>query len=211
MKPDMDVVIIDYGMGNLQSVRNAFEHLGCSVSVAVTPGELERAVRIVLPGVGAFGDGMENLRKMGWDNALDDQVRGRGKPFLGLCLGMQVLASHSTEHGSHAGLGWIPGSVDRLQSLPDSNVRVPHIGWNTVTMTHRDGMYEGLGDSADFYFVHSFAFSPRETSIINGHCIHGVEFAASLVVENIWATQYHPEKSQKSGLQVLRNFLIHCV
>jgi glutamine amidotransferase len=206
----MDVSIIDYGMGNLRSVLNAFEFIGCKAAVARDPGELAQSSRIVLPGVGAFGDGMSNLREGGWVRALEEYVRVQGKPFLGLCLGMQVLATTGTEHGVHAGLGWIPGVVERLPTSQDLSVRIPHIGWNTVTCARTNGMYEGIGDSADFYFVHSFALGADDRTVVNGYCVHGEQFAASVQMGNVWATQYHPEKSHKAGLRVLRNFLDHC-
>jgi glutamine amidotransferase len=203
---DVPLLIVDYGMGNLRSVANAFAAAGCEATISRDPADLRRARRIVLPGVGAFGDGMANLRTAGWIDALDAAVRGKGTPFIGLCLGMQLLAATGTEHGHHEGLGWIPGAVVRLPS-GDPSIRIPHIGWNDVRLTKRDGLFAGLGDGATFYFVHSYAFDVRDGALVSGVCTHGVDFAASLEAGNVFATQFHPEKSQRAGLQVLRNFL----
>lgn len=202
----MKVTIVDYGMGNLRSVANAFEVLGCPAQISNDPKDLRTAERIVLPGVGAFGDGMHNLRTVGWIDALEEQVRQKGKPFLGLCLGMQLLATTGTEYGIHAGLNWIPGRVERIQS-DDPTLRVPHIGWNDVRFIKKEGLYANLRDSQVFYFVHSYVLRPEDSTVVSGVCFYGIEFAASLEMGNIWATQYHPEKSQKAGLEVLRNFL----
>ena len=133
-------------------------------------------------------------------------MRQRGKPFLGLCLGQQLLAATGTEHGAHLGLGWIAGSVDRL--APGAGLRIPQIGWNDVQFTPGSRMYAGLGESRNFYFVHSYVLLPQDASLVNGVCEHGQSFAASIESGNIWATQYHPEKSQKAGLAVLKNFLL---
>lgn len=202
----MKLAIIDSGMGNLRSVANAFEALECPARITADPQDLREAERIVLPGVGAFGDGMDKLRRGGWIEALEQEVRQKGKLFLGLCVGMQLLATRGTEHGDHAGLGWIPGVVDRLPT-EDPAIRVPHIGWNDVRVTKTDGLYAGVGESQVFYFVHSYVFLPDDPGVVSGVCSHGIDFAASLEVENIFATQFHPEKSQKAGLAVLKNFL----
>jgi glutamine amidotransferase len=202
----MELIVIDYGMGNLQSVANAFRAIGCKAQISSHPEDLRMAERIVLPGVGAFGDGMRNLQTAGWVEALEEEVRYKGKPFLGLCLGMQLLGTTGTEHGLHTGLNWIPGIVERIISH-DPTIRVPHIGWNDVSFTKKDGLYSGLGDSQVFYFVHSYVMRPEDNTVISGLCFHGIEFAASIEKDNIWATQYHPEKSQRAGLKVLYNFL----
>jgi len=202
----MELVIIDYGMGNLQSVANAFRAIGCDAKVSSHPEDLRMAERIVLPGVGSFGDGMRNLQSAGWVEALEEEVRHKGKPFLGLCLGMQLLGTTGTEHGLCAGFNWIPGIVERIVS-DSPTIRVPHIGWNDVSFTKKDGLYSGLGDSEVFYFVHSYVMRPEDNTVISGLCFHGIEFAASVEKDNIWATQYHPEKSQRAGLKVLNNFV----
>jgi len=204
------VAIVDYGMGNLSSVANAFAALGCDCAVVDRPSQLEQAERIVLPGVGSFGDGMHNLRAGGWIRVLEAQVREAGKPFLGICLGMQLLATTGTEHGEHEGLNWIPGIVERLPCRDDNrddNLRVPHVGWNDVSIRSGSPMYEALGAEQTFYFVHSYVFRPHALDVVNGVCDYGSSWAASVQANNIYATQYHPEKSHKAGLAVLRNFL----
>ena len=202
----MKVAIVDYGMGNLRSVANAFEWLGCDANIVERPRDLEGADRIVLPGVGAFGDGIRKLRTGGWIDTLEEEVRRKGKLFLGVCLGMQLLATTSTEHGTHNGMNWIPGVVERIQ-CEDIHVRVPHIGWNDVYFTGVGPLYGGMESSGVFYFAHSYVFRPTDLSVVNGVCHHGIEFAASVGIGNIFATQYHPEKSQSAGLAVLKNFL----
>ncbi len=199
------IAIIDYGVGNLTSVVNAFLALGHEAFVARRSDELGRATHLVLPGVGAFGDGMQKLQRAGWVETLGVEVKEKGKPFLGICLGMQLLATTGTEHGVHSGLSWIPGIVERL-SPSDPGLRVPHIGWNDVRFARREGLYAGLGETDVFYFVHSYVLKPSEPSVVNGVCFYGADFVASVEVGNIRGTQYHPEKSQKAGLKVLENF-----
>lgn len=200
------VHIVDYGMGNLASVVNAFDAVGASAVVTRSPSDLDRSTHIVLPGVGAFPDGMSNLKAGGWVDSLNEQVLERRKPFLGLCLGMQLLATTGAEHHSCEGLGWIAGRVVRMVPA-DSRARVPHMGWNDVTIARNDTLYRGLPDSEVFYFAHSFVFEPDDRSVMTGACDYYGSFAASLEVENIMATQFHPEKSQRAGLEVLRNFI----
>jgi imidazole glycerol-phosphate synthase subunit HisH len=202
----VSVAIINYGMGNLRSVVNAFTAMGCAAAIVDHPEDLKAAEMIVLPGVGAFGDGMFNLKAMGWVEALEDEVRRKGKPFLGICLGMQLLATVGLEHGRHEGLNWIPG-VSKRVSTGALNLRVPHIGWNDTRFLHTDGLYRGLGESQTFYFVHSYVLAPEDRNVISGLCDYGEEFAASIEVDNIYATQFHPEKSHKAGLAILKNFM----
>lgn len=201
----MTVAIIDYGMGNLRSVANAFAALGGEPEVVTRPEQLADAERIVLPGVGAFADGMRNLREGGWDEALEEEVRRKGKPFLGLCVGMQLLASIGLEHGETEGLGWVPGVCERLGN--GNGLRVPHIGWNDVEFTQPDGLYAGLDGADAFYFVHSYVLRPEDDAVVSGVCDYGGPFAASVETGNIRAAQFHPEKSHRAGLHMLRNFL----
>jgi glutamine amidotransferase len=199
------IAVIDYGMGNVRSVCNAIEAIGGESFVAQIPADLDNAGGIVLPGVGAFGDGMKNLRARGWDEALDQQVIELGKPFLGICLGMQLLAETGNEHGEHPGLGWLKGSVNRI---PNGNgLRIPHIGWNDIELSKESSLFDGIDSGACFYFVHSFIFCPSDDSITIARCDYGSKFAAAINRDNIFATQFHPEKSQKAGLILLRNFL----
>ncbi len=201
------IAIIDYGMGNLRSVLNAFRAIGAQAEVTSEPSALRDAVAVVLPGVGAFGEGMRRLRETGFLEALETEVTHKRKPFLGLCLGLQLLATTSEEHGKHAGLNWIPGVVVKLP-LDDQaeHVRVPHIGWDTVRVTKRDAMYAGLGETPTFYFVHSYVFRPDDPTVVSGVCSYGGEWAASVQADHLWATQFHPEKSHSAGLSVVRNF-----
>jgi len=202
----LNIKIVNYQMGNLSSVKNAFAVIDCPAEIINHPSELDDADAVILPGVGAFGDGVQNLLTGGWIDALQEEVLQKQKPFLGICVGMQVLASKGTEHGNHEGLNWIPGVVDRLR--PEEEVyRIPHIGWNDVEFVKQDGLFSGLGDKADFYFVHSYAHFPDSADVISGICTHGMKFAAAFEIGNIFATQFHPEKSQKAGLAVLRNFV----
>ncbi|HMO04547.1 MAG TPA: imidazole glycerol phosphate synthase subunit HisH [Kiritimatiellia bacterium] len=201
------VGIIDYGMGNLTSVHNAFAAIGAAVEVLQQPELIASVSHLVLPGVGAFGDGMKNLSERGWIPAMEQFALAQKKPFLGICLGQQLLARRGTEHGDFAGLGWIPGEVVRFSGL-DPSLRVPHIGWNDAIPAHRHSMYrEGFDQPGVFYFVHSYHLVPDDPSVVDGWCEYGIRFAASISAGNIWAVQYHPEKSQTAGLQVLRNFL----
>jgi glutamine amidotransferase len=196
--------IIDYGMGNLRSIYNAFRSIGANPFIAEKPEQLKKSDRIVLPGVGAFRMGMEYLHKKGWVQVMEEQVFVKRKPFLGICLGMQLIASYSEEHGHHEGLGWIPGRVTELDS---KGLTLPHIGWNDVDIVHHKGLYEGMGKRETFYFLHSFAFRPEDQSVIMGSCSHGETFTASVSSGNIHATQYHPEKSHTKGLKLLANFI----
>jgi glutamine amidotransferase len=199
------IVIVDYGMGNLRSVLNALEALGAQAQISSDPAALTAAERIVLPGVGAFGEAMHRLRERGLVEALTREV-GQGKPILGLCLGMQLLAERGLEHGEHAGLGWIAGEVRRLEP-PDPALRVPHIGWNEVTTRPPSRLLAGIPDGSTFYFVHSYHLLPRDQTCVTGTCDYGGPLVAVVEQGHVMGTQFHPEKSQKAGLQLLRNFL----
>jgi glutamine amidotransferase len=201
------IAIIDYGMGNLRSVANACAAISYQTFVTNQPEELCQASHIILPGVGAFSDGIKNLQSAGWIKFLESEVIEKKKPFLGICLGMQLLATVGTEHGYHKGLNWIPGTVNRLESN-ESSIRVPHIGWNDVYFLNQNSLYRGLGNSQVFYFVHSYVLQPEDKSICSALTSHGSEFISSIEMGNIYATQFHPEKSQKAGLEVLKNFVM---
>lgn len=199
--------IVDYGMGNMHSVGSAFQAIGREILLVTEPEQLRDVASIVLPGVGSFGDAMENLRARRLIGELETQVLANRKPFLGICLGLQILATTGFEHGEHAGLGWVPGTVEKLPaSIGDQPLRVPHIGWNEVHATAGDGLYAGLGDEPAFYFVHSYVLKPNGPATINGACHYGVDFAASITSGNIAAVQFHPEKSHRAGLRLLRNW-----
>lgn len=199
------IALIDAGIGNLRSVLNAFEAVGRPAFLARSADDLAEATHVVLPGVGAFEDGINKLRAANWIEGLRREVLEGGKPFLGICLGMQLLATLGTEHGEHAGLGWLDGTVRRLKA-DAAGLRVPHIGWNTVKFERPEGLFAGLGTAQDFYFVHSYAFEPADTSVIAGTTDYGGTFASALTRGNIHAVQFHPEKSHRAGLTILKNF-----
>jgi glutamine amidotransferase len=200
------IAIVDYGMGNLHSVRHALDRAGAEAAISAAPEALRAADRIVLPGVGAFGECAARLRATGLIEALEEEVLKRGKPMLGICVGMQLLAETGSELGSHAGLGWMPGTVDRL--APDvRDLKVPHVGWNEVAWTRETPMSKGLSKSPHFYFVHSYRLFPREAALIAAECDYGGAFPAAVQFRNVFATQFHPEKSQDAGLRLLENFL----
>ncbi|MFA5185772.1 MAG: imidazole glycerol phosphate synthase subunit HisH [Patescibacteria group bacterium] len=202
--PDM-VAIIDYGMGNVGSVKNAIAFLGGEAVLTNRPEDIEKASHIILPGVGAFGDGMRNLERSGLVDVLKKEVFENGKLFLGICLGMQLLAEAGEEGGEHAGLGWIKGRVRKLR-VDEMKYRLPHVGWNDVSPKESATLFKDVQPSI-FYFVHSFAVEPKEPEDIAATCDYGGPFAAAIQRKNIFGVQFHPEKSQKSGLAVLRNFL----
>jgi glutamine amidotransferase len=197
------IAVVDYGMGNVRSVERALHALRAEAVITRDPEVLRAAERIVLPGVGAFGVAMERLRALGLVAVLDELVLERRVPALGVCLGMQLVCTESFEHGEHEGLGWIPASVRRLQP-GEQNLRVPHIGWNDVTARPGASLFEGGGV---YYFVHSFYVDPEDDADVAATCRYGVEFAAALEHENVVATQFHPEKSQRDGLALLERFI----
>lgn len=196
------IAIVDYGMGNLGSVANAFARLGVPCETTADPARLRAARAIVLPGVGAFRAAMQNLRSRGLDQALDDEVRGRGKPFLGICLGLQLIAEDSTEHGFERGLGWIPGHVERLAPVQQP---VPHVGWNELRPVAASPLFDKVGGGAHFFFDHSYHLRcPAE--LVTARCDYGGDWVAAVQKDHIHAVQFHPEKSQRNGLRLLRNF-----
>jgi glutamine amidotransferase len=197
------IAVVDYGMGNVRSVERALHALRAEAVITRDPDVLRAAERIVLPGVGAFGVAMERLRALGLVAVLDELVLERRVPTLGVCLGMQLVCTESFEHGEHEGLGWIPASVRRLEP-GEQNLRVPHVGWNDVFARQGASLFEGGGV---FYFVHSFYVDPEDDADVAATCRYGVEFAAALEHENVVATQFHPEKSQRDGLALLERFI----
>ena len=193
-------------MGNVRSVRNALEMLGIDAVVSADADVIAQAERLILPGVGAFGDAMANLRSRGLVDILTREVLEEKKPFLGVCLGMQLLARSSSEHGTHEGLGWFDAEVVRFD-LPHNGLKVPHMGWNDVAARKAHPLLRGLReDQFVFYFVHSFHVVCRHAEDVVASCDYGYPFAAVIARENVFATQFHPEKSQDNGLQILRNF-----
>jgi glutamine amidotransferase len=198
------IVIVDYGVGNLRSVQKSLERVGAAAVVRSDPAALDGARGIVLPGVGAFGDGMEHLRARGFVEPLLRQVAG-GKPLLGICLGMQLLFEGSEEMGSHQGLGLLPGRVVRF---PEGDLKVPHIGWNQLEPARHAGpLLDGIAAGAYAYFVHSYYVLPAEAGDVLATTEYGVEFASVVGRDRVWGAQFHPEKSQEVGLRLLSNWL----
>jgi glutamine amidotransferase len=198
------IAVVDYGMGNLRSVFKALEAIGEGPRVTRDPADLRSASHIVLPGVGAFAQCAANLRATQLVDVLEEEVRERKKPFLGICLGMQLLARDSEEGGPHEGLGWFPASVRRLHG--DAGLKVPHIGWNDVRAQPDSPLFKGVRHPV-FYFVHSYYVDCADPALVSATSDYGITFPAAIVADNIWAVQFHPEKSQLNGLRFLRNFL----
>lgn len=198
------LAVVNYGMGNIGSVCGALGRLGARYYVAHEPGDLDAASAVLLPGVGAFAAAMDNLRGRGFVPALTRAVRERGVPYLGICLGMQLLAEDSEEGGFSTGLGWIDGHVLRMQAAP--GLRLPHVGWNTVDFDPGEPLFADVAPGAHFYFDHGY-----HLDCTNGdraaRCDYGGPVTAAVRRENVWAVQFHPEKSQLAGLRLLRNFL----
>ena len=206
------IVVVDYGMGNLRSVEKAFLKLGRHVKVSGSPGDVEKAKGIVLPGVGAFPDCMKNLQKFKLTNPILEGIR-QGKPFLGICLGYQLLFEESDEFGPCKGLAVFKGRVKRFpDKMPDPDakkdafLKVPHMGWNRVQIQKQHPVLAGIEPGSFFYFVHSYYVEPGDKSLIATSTDYGIEFASSIAKDNLFASQFHPEKSQKKGLKLLDNF-----
>jgi imidazole glycerol-phosphate synthase subunit HisH len=198
--------IVDYGMGNLLSVFNAVEYLGFEVEICNDPLMLSSKERIILPGVGAFGDCIKNLKDKGFIDVLNEMVIDRRKPILGICLGMQAMAKRSYEGGEYTGLGWFDADVIRLEPK-DVSLRVPHVGWNNVSFRSESPLFQNIPAGRDFYFVHSYRIKCNDEKDMEATCDYGGPFACAVRKNNIFATQFHPEKSQDYGLKVLDNFI----
>jgi len=197
------IAIVDYGMGNLRSVQKGLERVGFAAEVTRDAQRIAAAAGVVLPGVGAFGACMDNLRRYG----LVDTVRAvvaRGTPFLGICLGMQLLFEESEEFGPVPGLGIFPGRVVRFTDTP--GLKVPHMGWNQIRKRQDVPHLRGVDEGAFVYFVHSYYVVPADASLVATSTEYGIEFASAIARDNVFATQYHPEKSQAVGLRILQNF-----
>ena len=199
------ITIVDYGMGNLRSVYNALDLLGAEAKISSNPADILAADRLILPGVGAFGLAMRNLRERGLIAPLNEKVVEQKTPLLAICLGMQLLAQCSTEHGTHDGLGWLPGTVHLFEDI--APLQVPHVGWNDIEVQDQPPLFQNLPSHRVFYFVHSYHYSTDDTSIVAATSEYGYEFVTAVYRDNIFGTQFHPEKSQDVGLRVLRNFM----
>lgn len=196
------IAIIDYGMGNLRSVQKAFQRVGCQAEIVQDPAAVEAAPAVVLPGVGAFADAMENLKKSGMIEAIHRAINS-GKPFLGICLGQQLLFESSVEFGTTRGLGIFPGTVKRF---PGGDLKVPHMGWNQVEIAKPSQLLEGVPAGAAFYFVHSYYVEPADPELAVTLTEYGLKFASVVGRNNVFGIQFHPEKSSTLGLRILENF-----
>lgn len=207
----MKVGVIDYGVGNLGSVLRALEELRVAPVLINRATDMHATDCLILPGVGNFADCARLLDTGGWTTALRDEVQGYGRPLLGVCVGMQLLADSSTEGAAEdqctPGLGFIPGQVQHLRTL-GCTLRVPHVGWNGITRTRADDhLFDGIPDGTDFYFVHSYAFVPQDGGDVLATTDHGVPVTAAVWRGHVWGTQFHPEKSSRAGFRLLRNFI----
>jgi len=195
------IAVIDYGMGNLRSVEKAFHHLGFESTIVSQSAELDRATHVVLPGDASFGDAVRNLRGRGWEEALLAWVE-KGRPFLGICVGLQLMFDSSEERGEHRGMGLLPGRVVRFPP-PE---RVPQIGWNQIAIQRPSPLLEGVPDSSFFYFVHSYYVDAAEPGDCLATTEYGLDYTSIAARDHVFGVQFHPEKSQQAGLRLLRNF-----
>jgi len=209
----MKVGVIDYGVGNLGSMMRALEELSVSATLVDRPTELRENDRLILPGVGNFADCARLLKSGEWDKGLKEEVLGRDCPLLGVCVGMQLLADGSSEGSDDVatavpGLGFISGRVEHLSTL-GCRLRVPHVGWNDVSAhgAERNSLLNGIPDRTDFYFVHSYAFLPADPKVVVATTNYGIPVTAAVRHGGVWGTQFHPEKSSRAGLRLLRNFI----
>ncbi|MBP6924073.1 MAG: imidazole glycerol phosphate synthase subunit HisH [Candidatus Pacebacteria bacterium] len=202
----MKVCIIDYGVGNLASVQNAFTLLGVEAYISSQAGDIREAEALILPGVGSFEAGMNGLKQSGLTDVITEEVLTKKKKILGICLGMQLFATTGFENGEYKGLGFIQGSVIKIDDTRE-NLRLPHIGWNDVTIVNDLCIGRGFENPPIFYFVHSYHVVPDDPSIIAGYCQYGGQLTVLIQKENIFGAQFHPEKSHSDGLQILRNFI----
>jgi glutamine amidotransferase len=198
------VCILNYGSGNIKSVSNLLHALSADAVVSNAVNDIRSASHLILPGVGAFGPAMEKIKKTIPMDVLEEEVLKKGKPFLGICVGLQVLADKGFEFGEHAGLGWIPGTVERLES---GTLPLPHIGWNNIRKKRETPLFKQFPDDQDFYYVHSYAFKPKRDEHLLAVSEYGETFGAVLGRDNIYGVQFHPEKSQKAGKILIQNFL----
>lgn len=197
------IKIVDYGMGNLRSVQKAFEKLGTEAVICTQPTELAAAEKLVLPGVGAFRDAISELRRTELDKPILDHIAS-GRPFLGICLGLQLLFDVGFEDGEWEGLGVLAGKVVRFADQPD--LKIPHMGWNTLELARPAPIFKDIPNGSSFYFVHSYYVVPTDETVVAARTEHGTVFASAVSRGNLFATQFHPEKSQALGLRVLKNF-----
>ena len=205
------IAIIDYDMGNLRSVQKGFERAGHQSIVTRNPKDISNASHVVLPGVGAFKDCMDNLRNYGLIEPILSAINS-GKPFLGICLGLQLLFTESEEFGKHKGLDIIKGKVIKFsfdtqhETRNTQHLKIPHMGWNDIKIERRPPALQDIADGSYFYFVHSYYVLPKDGSVVATKTSYGIDFVSSIWKDNIFACQFHPEKSQKVGQRILKNF-----
>lgn len=202
----MRIGIVDYGMGNLASVSRALDLLGHESFIVTAPDQIDTTSRLVLPGVGAFGEAMTRLSARGWIDALHAFVARDRTRLLGICLGMQLLSDRGFEHGDTPGLGYIGGRIRNLRDLGVTE-RVPHVGWNSAHLRRASPVLDGIPDGTDFYFVHSFGFEVDDPADLVATTPYGIDVTAIVRRGAVWGTQFHPEKSSKAGLRLLKNFV----
>lgn len=203
----MQIAVIDYGMGNLKSVSKALEHLGASVCVTRDFAQIKQADKMVLPGVGAYGLCMESLTNLNLINPILDHLHS-DKPFLGICLGFQLLFEESEEFGTHKGLGYFKGRVKKFSpDILKQNLKIPHMGWNSIQIQQTTPLYQNIQSGEQVYFVHSYYVEPQEQQLIATTTDYGMSFCSSVAKDHVFACQFHPEKSQQVGLKILENFI----
>lgn len=203
----MKVGIINYGMGNLFSVKSALNFIKCDNEYVNSPNDLKNFSKLILPGVGSFNHAIKNLKKQGWFDEILEMTKIKQVPILGICLGMHLMAEKGQEDGDEDGLGLIEGIIEKF-SIEDSSLKIPHVGFNRVNFKKEDILFKNFNkEFADFYFVHSYRLSKTSNDIMTSQCFYGEDFVSSFNLNNIFGTQFHPEKSQGNGLIVLNNFL----
>ncbi len=201
------VAVVDYGAGNLRSVENVLSFLGVTAMRVSDPELLHKADRIILPGVGGASSAMKALRERCLDDALRDVVRLRGRPFLGICLGMQLIADRLVEFGDTRGLGWIPGNVVSIKDLVNQEIIVPHMGWNEVAFSESAKVFQQGSKTQPFYFCHSYALDTPDSDCVAGVVHYSVDLVAAVMKDTVFAVQFHPEKSLRGGIELIRKFL----
>jgi glutamine amidotransferase len=199
------IALVNYGAGNFSSVLNALESIGLDVVRAGDAAALRSATHVILPGVGAFAPTMRKLEQQNLVAPLQEEVLRKGKPFLGICVGMQVLATSGCEFEDYPGLGWIPGLVEKVE-LGNLGLRLPHIGWNNLEIMRDSPLLAGMGESPVFYFLHSYQLTPTDPEAVLARCQYGTDIVSIVEKGNIFGVQFHPEKSQHDGLRLLKNF-----
>ncbi len=197
------IAIIDYGAGNIQSVKKALNYIGCDTFITNDKTKISNADGVILPGVGSFGDTMDSINSYGLKDSIIEYTKS-GKPFLGICLGLQLLFPKSDESPDKDGLGIFDGDVNKIPS--DTGLKIPHIGWNSLDIKKQNGLFKGIGKNPYVYFVHSYFLDAKDKNIVSAQTEYGVKIDAAIENNNVFAVQFHPEKSGETGLKILKNF-----